>query len=286
MTDLDTNAAISVRGTIAWPVAEYTTRIQNTLKGSGSSGTLVNSGGGAYVYTFNDSNDTLPLGSTDTFAVAFESRRTFSHAGVTYNQGLENNARTLFTLDGSDPVDRRAVVNEESCLKCHSDIRAHGEQRQGVEYCLFCHNTLGTDESRRPSNLTPESINLKDMLHKIHSGEELDNGVVIYGFGNTANDFSDVRFPGLRQDCEICHDEGAYYLPLSEDALPTVITKASVVVNTILPERAACVSCHDSVAANLHAVLNSDTVNGVESCDVCHGDGAEFSAEEVHQLAP
>lgn len=290
VADLNTNTQLSVNGTIAYPVSDYSTYNRNIFKGNGASGTLVNNGDGSYTYTFNDPNDTLPLGSTDTFAVALEGRWTFTHDGVNYQQGTDSNARTIFTLDGSTPVERRTSVLEESCNACHGEIRAHGQQRIGVDYCLMCHHVKTTDEVRRDPvnpNSDPETVNFKDMLHRIHRGEELESDYTVYGFGNVAHDFTHILFPGDLRQCTICHDTDAYNLPTAPEAQPTMITEnGGQPVQTILPQTAACTSCHDSLAAQLHAVINSDVIGGAESCEVCHGTEAEFAVESVHDLGP
>lgn len=288
ITNLESNAAISLSGVIAWPVEEYTTRVQNTIQGSGESGTLVNNGGGAYTYTFASA---LPLGSQDTFAMALQSRVTFTHDGASFSQGLEDNQRFIFTLGAKAPVERRAIADEESCKVCHVEVRFHGEQRVGVDFCVMCHTTLQTDETRRDPALgmdaDPETVNFKDMIHAIHRGEDLEDDYTVYGFGNVAHDFTEVRFPAMESQCIICHTEGAYNLPTPPEALPTVITEnGGQPVLTKLPQSAACNSCHDSFAAVLHAALNSDLIGGAESCEVCHGPEAQFAVEEVHAMTP
>lgn len=288
ITNLESNTAISLSGIIAWPVEEYTTRLQNTIQGTGETGTLVNNGGGAYTYTFASA---LPLGSTDTFAMALQSRITFTHDSASFSQGLENNQRFIFTLDASEPVERRAIADEAACNACHVEIRFHGEQRVGLDYCLMCHTTLQTDETRRDPALgvdaDPETVNMKDMIHAIHRGEELEDDYTVYGFGNIAHDFTEIRFPGNESQCTICHVADASNLPTPAEALPTVITEnGGQPVLTKLPQSASCNSCHDSFAAVLHAALNSDLVGGDESCEVCHGAESEFSVEEVHKLTP
>lgn len=288
ITNLQSDANISLSGVIAWPVQEYTQRIQNTFKGSGATGTLVNNGGGSYTYTFGSS---LPVGSTDTFAMALQSRRNFTHDGVTYQQGVENNARFIFTLDAkAAPVERRQSVLEANCQKCHSEVRAHGEQRVGVDFCVMCHTVLQTDETRRDPvapTTKPETVNFKDMIHAIHRGEDLEQDFTVYGFGNIAHDFTEVRFPGDLSQCAICHKTGANGLPTPPEALPTTITEnGGQPVRTVLPQTAACTSCHDGFAPVLHAALNSDLVGGAESCEVCHGTSSTFAVDLVHKQTP
>jgi OmcA/MtrC family decaheme c-type cytochrome len=47
---------------------------------------------------------------------------------------------------------------------------------------------------------------------------------------------------------------------------------------------ANCGSCHDTPIASTHFQIN--TLNGVESCDVCHGDGRFMDPVELHIPAP
>jgi DnaJ-class molecular chaperone len=53
------------------------------------------------------------------------------------------------------------------------------------------------------------------------------------------------------------------------------------VVSSVLPATSVCTACHDSQAVSGHAELQT-TAGGVETCEVCHGTGREFSAVEVH----
>ncbi|MBI5094567.1 MAG: OmcA/MtrC family decaheme c-type cytochrome [Candidatus Hydrogenedentes bacterium] len=276
ITDLSTLSRLAIN--CAWPAAEYTTQKSETLAGGAVTGTLVNNGGGAYDYTFTAE---LPATSSDTFAVALEGRRNFTFRGATYRQGPSSNGLTYFTIDGSDPVARRQIVDDEKCNKCHKDLHLHGANRMGVDYCAFCHKPDGTDISRRPAGSTPESIHFKTMIHKIHTGENLSEAFEIYGFGGTAIGFNEVRFPGDRSQCTVCHVTNSTNLPVPDVSLPTVAT----VDNEIQPTRAACNSCHDSLAANIHALLQT-SADGVESCEVCHGTAAEYAVAIVHKQTP
>lgn len=281
LADLDIVAA-----TIAYPVPEYQAWVRETIASGfgGPDGMLTNNGDGSYVYTFAA---VLPNGSTDTFAVAMEGRRQFAFRGETQTQGTSTNGMVMFTLDSSPESDRREVVSEAKCATCHEEIRAHGELRTGVSYCVMCHNPNTTDEDRRPlAELPPVTVNFKDMIHRIHSGEDLDQEYTVYGFGGTPHDFHHVRFPGLKQECSICHEDDTTSIPLSADALSTVITQDNgmTFVDEILPTRAACTSCHDTNFADAHAL--GQTVGAVETCAVCHSDSDNLSVALVHALAP
>ena len=251
---------------VAWPAPEYETYKSEGIRGSRPApGTVVNatSPTGEYSYVFAAK---LPLDPGLTFGIAMTGRVAFTVDEEEHEAGLSDNSLQFFTIDGSEPQPRREVVDDAQCAKCHGGtIRFHGEQRLGVGVCVMCHNTnLG-------------EFNFKDMLHKWHTGEELS--APFHGA-------EEVRFPGLRQECSICHGANSVDLPLAPEALPTVITNEDDSVTTILPERAACVSCHDSLMANIHASLNTDAGAGVETCAVCHGAGADFAVSAVHALEP
>lgn len=252
----------------------------------------MNNGGGAYTYTFAE---TLPMGSDLTYAVAFEGRRPYVDLDdpmmPTLEQGTSSNAQMLFTVDGSMPELRRDVVAEENCNVCHKEIRAHGELRTGVNFCVMCHNANATDEDQRPmGELPPQTIHFKRMIHAVHMGEELDDDFVVYGFGMNEHNFKEeIRFPGLRQECHICHLEDTEILPLPDEALSTMIvqeTGGPVLVEEILPTRSACTGCHNGALTELHTLLNTDLGTGQETCIVCHGEGKEFDVHEVHELGP
>ena len=269
--------------TIAYPAPEYEIAMREPIVGGGGPrGTLVANMDGSFSYTFSLLLPDLP---DETFAVAMDGRVSFSFRGQNYNQGTSSNAYSLFTLDGSAPTARRAIVNEENCNQCHDEIRFHGESRVGVNLCVMCHNVNATDVARRPADaLPPESINFKDLIHSIHRGVDLANDFTVYGFGNVPHHFSDVRFPGRLESCNICHLPGTEQVPVAQEALSTMVTHNGELIREVLPERAACTSCHDHLVTNVHAILA--TSNGVESCATCHGSGSSFSVDWVHQLRP
>lgn len=275
----------TVAATLAYPASDYETAVRETIFSSGTpAATLVNLGSGVYEYTFEAE---VPTGSPDTFAVAMEGRRDFEFRGDTFRQGTSTNGQTFFTVDASTPLPRREVVDNSKCNMCHDDLRTHGDLRTGTNLCVMCHNPNATDESRRPADqLPPVTINFKDMIHRIHSGEDLEQDYTVYGFGNTPHNFNEKLFPGLRQECTICHIEDTQTIPLPSETISTLITQDSgaTLIDEILPTRAACISCHDSTAADTHALLQTSGTS--ESCAVCHGNDDELSVLNVHALEP
>ena len=256
---------------LAYPAPEFEFREDVNFVGTGDPplAGYVNHGGGDYSYTF----DAEVPDNYGTYAVAMQGRVTFAFDGTSYRRGVLSNGYTEFTLDGSDPEPRRAVVDNAACSKCHGEVRGHGGQRLGVEVCLMCHNTTLSEEG--------VSVNFKDMIHHVHTGVELNRP---YTVGNA--DFTKVRFPGDRRQCTICHFPGTYGVPLPEEAASTLIENEDESITEILPTRAACNSCHDHLFSDLHAVLMTDTEQGVETCSVCHGEGRSEAVQDVHQLNP
>lgn len=273
-----------VGATYAYPATDYETYASETIFGAGATGTLASSTSptGQYDFTFASK---LPVGTDYTFAVALEGRRNFFHDGRTERQGTATNGLTYFTLNGGTPRMRRSVIDEASCNKCHGEVRMHGDLRVGADYCVMCHNPNETDEARRPAEaMPPSTINFKDMIHFIHSGENLEHGYVAYGRGGPV-DFSHVRFPTDRRNCTICHADGGQLLPVADEALPTVISQEGDILSIIDPIRAACTSCHDTEEVDAHAIINTSPA-GVESCVVCHGEGSGVAVSFVHDTGP
>jgi OmcA/MtrC family decaheme c-type cytochrome len=117
------------------------------------------------------------------------------------------------------------------------------------------------------------------MVHKIHTGAQLTSDYTIYGYRGSVNNFNGVTFPGDRRDCEKCHVNGSEELPLSSNLLPVVTPRDYI--TTTPPTTAACLGCHTEKSAAAHANTNTNAVFG-ESCDVCHGPGAQFSVDQTH----
>jgi len=277
--------------------------IAPTAVGGGASGTLTGPDvDGVFTYVSSAANS-LPATAAGTWRVGIEGRRTVSltvptgHAAVSANEALQN-AVLDFSVDGSMPQGRRQVVDITNCQSCHGTFSQgfsiHGNLRNQTEYCVVCHNPSNTDYAARKgkANADPndETINLKHMIHKIHTGNMLEHApYVIYGFGSSANDFSDVEYPGDRRDCAACHKGNTFLLPLPDDVHPTLLTQVNgpneTVTGSVPPIQSACLACHDSDVAAAHAETNT-TGAGVEACEVCHGEGADFAVSAVHATGP
>lgn len=238
-------------------------------------------GGGPFTYTFEAA---LPDDATGRWAIGLEGYQNATLlAGTEQERTLRDageNDVLYFTVNGGPTDARRAVVSQQKCDSCHLSLTFHGDNRNAVEHCVLCHNPQTTDVRRRPEDAgAPEGVNFKDMIHKIHTGEHLTNDLTIYGFGGRPHNYNEVVFPNDLANCSSCHIDGTERLPLPEGALASVAPRD--LIDPAPPATAACLSCHTRVPAAAHADLNISPNFG-ESCDVCHGEGAEFSVEKVH----
>jgi OmcA/MtrC family decaheme c-type cytochrome len=268
-----------------------------TIVGGGASGMLSGpDGAGVFTYTTTVANG-IPAGGAGSWRVGLEARRPVTVNGQSVNESIQNVVRD-FSVDGSPVVPRRTVVEQAKCAACHGvfsqDFSIHGGLRNQTDHCVICHNPSMSDFAQRVTvagaDPLTQPIDLKHLLHKLHTGDDLEGApYVVYGFGGSAHDFSEIRFPGNRADCEQCHAEGTQLLPLPAGVAPTRQTEIDggmeTLVGTIPPIQDACLSCHDGESAALHAQLNT-TPGGVEACATCHGEGAAFAVSVVHASAP
>jgi OmcA/MtrC family decaheme c-type cytochrome len=240
------------------------------------------SNNGIVNYTFTRG---IPEDAKGSFTVGVEGYRNVTvQPGTTKEVSVRDvgfNQLVAVAVTDTAPVARRQVVTQDACNSCHGSIALHGTFRQNVQYCVMCHNANWDDRARRPADKLPvESIHMKTMIHKIHTGEDLESDFTIYGFGTPppAINFNEVTYPGDRRNCEKCHIAETQQLPLPKGVLPSVAPRDYI--NPMPPTTAACLSCHTSQDAASHALLNTSTLG--ESCKVCHGTTSEFSVDKVH----
>lgn len=253
---------------------------------------------GTCTYTFAHA---IPANATGTYSIGIEARRAYTILpGTTQEIVTEYGATNKvanFSVDGSKVQAQRTVVTTDQCNQCHFRLSVHGENRNQIEMCVLCHNPSETDSARRPGAVVaadktapPQSVNLTLMIHKIHTGEKMvtdfNTSYTVVGFGGSHNDFSDVRYPAMSPNgttgdtakCAMCHVNGSELnLPVG---LNNVVDPQGL-LNPAPATTSACTACHQQKSAVAHAVLSTDARFG-ESCDVCHGSGAEFDVDKVH----
>ena len=312
--------------TIAGPTSEFniqdyngdglkTPGAENVLRENVAQGSIGPDSSGNFAYTFNG---IIPPNATGTYAVGIEGRieRTVGGNNRVLVEEVEEAGRNVvfyFPVTDTAPKPRRLVVSNtienELCYSCHGefskDFSIHGNLRNNTEYCVLCHNPSADDIPFRtvPEGMTDftTAIDFKNMIHKIHTGEDIANKpYIIVGFFGSINDFSELRFPGDRRDCEACH------LPDTNLLVPGMgVLGASVrsttdreilgvgtgveVVDTFLtsPVISVCTSCHDDVGVTESgdALTGANHPGGARTegeCVACHGVGAPVSVSDVH----
>ena len=237
--------------------------------------------GGNWIFNFDSR---LPVDSVGSFTIGVEGRLSaVINEGEPDEFGFNDQMQNFiepFAVTDTAPVSRRMVVDDAKCESCHSNLSLHGSNRHDAGgYCQTCHMPSATDAAVRPAGTgEPQSIDFRYMIHKIHRGQELENGYVVYGYRSSLHDFSHVEYVGDLRNCEGCHDDGTYQLPLPT-GLESVVTPQAL-WSPMLPETASCLSCHDSDAAAVHADSNSTDLG--EACSACHGVGKTYSVDAVH----
>jgi OmcA/MtrC family decaheme c-type cytochrome len=251
---------------------------------------------GTCMYSFKHS---IPANATGTYSIGIEARCTeVLLPGTTVEQTVTYGAANKvisFSVDGSKLQPRRAVVATSNCNGCHVALSLHGGLRNQTEYCVLCHNPSNTDAARRPMAvvaadrlLPPQGINFNLLIHRIHTGENLqaDNkSYTVVGFGGSHNDFTDVRFPAMSptgapgdtRNCAMCHANASEQnLPLGKNA----VMDPQGPINPVQAITAACTGCHVQIATASHALTQTSVLG--EACTTCHSPDDTFSVGKVH----
>lgn len=248
-----------------------------------SGGTLAyNSAGGYYTYTFNtDITDT-----SKTNGVVFEPALTHrigiqlsytdsDAAAVKVNPYYDFTVVNSKSVKISDAAKTRLMADVNNCNTCHKQLALHGGGRVDVQYCVMCHNPGTVDPE------SGESLDLKQMVHRIHAGRRLKaEGIAykIWGYQNAEHDYSHAGFPQDLRNCSKCHSEST--------ATPQGDNWKSK------PSKEACLTCHistDTAATDdwfdLHVTtlkLGTSAATMDNNCNSCHGAGKTWSAEQMH----
>lgn len=270
---------------------------------------------GNFTYTFNG---IIPNNASGTYAVGIEGRieREVGGENLILFETVEEAGRNVvryFSVTDPVPVPRRIVVDnnteDQLCNSCHGtfskDFSVHGNLRNNTEYCVLCHNPSADDIDVRPvpegGTAVTAAIDFKEMIHKIHTGEELAiKPYIIFGFMGSENIFSNVLYPGNRSDCAACHLPNTNILNpgmgvLGNGIQASFFREFDIVDDEIdvletfstQPVINACVSCHDNIGVNAagDALTGEGHAAGPQpesACIDCHIAGNPLGAAEVH----
>ncbi|MCL5023099.1 MAG: OmcA/MtrC family decaheme c-type cytochrome [Nitrospirae bacterium] len=260
-------------------------------------------GDGSFTITFSKA---IPANAAGVAVVGIEGRRPYTISSIhkgTKSVNIGGQAMQFYVdlatgSQATDPgLERRRSVDVNKCIGCHERLSLHGANRvNSIEECVICHNADATDKGQRPSDptTTPDGlkerpIDFKQMIHKIHTGDELNvEPYVIYGFGGSVNDFSGVTFPRDRRDCLGCHIDATpktFGFPLKPGVMGTTVDTGAIPNDDsdnvrIQPMTSVCTSCHDSANTATHAA--DKTSGGVEACLTCHTSGLLLGPDFAH----
>lgn len=230
-----------------------------------------------------------PLLATDqgSFTVGIEACA-FNDAGTRF---CAINPTRAFAVTDPAPVPRRTSVTLAQCNNCHQRLSEHGGTRNNTQHCTVCHGANLTQNVVVPGDggvVVSLAADFKHLIHQAHS---------------------QVEYPSPLNSCQACHTGQSFVPPLSAGVLPTRfdlrqcgnnpdggssnandagVCFAAAVVSTpqyIAPTTSACTSCHGSLAAQAHAMVNT-TSQGVEACAVCHAAARSSATDAVHALTP
>jgi len=187
-------------------------------------------------------------------------------------------------------------------LSCTSSAQCPGAAA-GWEACQDTNGDGIADTCVITVDPTPgASIDFSQMIHAIHLARVRDGfaeranlvdpgHLSFVGFRNTLLSFAEVLFPMDIRNCSKCHvDVGG----TCSASAPCGIGQECVGGTCRnrawhAPSTRVCLSCHDADDSFGHAALMTytDPVSGsvIETCEVCHGRGADFSVAKVHDIA-
>jgi predicted CXXCH cytochrome family protein len=255
-----------------------------------NNGTFTDNGNGSYSYVFAQNLSDASQGPAALAVGPIPYDRSLTHrvsVMIGGHSGATADAFFDFVPDGSPITETRDIVRTGVCLDCHGEFEFHGHggDRLTVENCVTCHN---------PNQIDPhggESLDMTEMIHKIHAGGELasipgpdgivwddpdtdtidesaDNGVyAIWGYRNSKHEWWKAAFPAVLQNCTKCHTgDGA-----DGDNWMNVMS------------RNACGSCHDDIDWATGVGHDGGPMNDDSGCDLCHKDGGGVpSVAEAH----
>ena len=197
--------------------------------------------------------------------------------------GTSNNWELKNFQVGTDTVEKKVATN---CVDCHGDKKGetgmHGLYGWDVDICGSCHDYRrnspdllagaapdgwGASATSGRSNMGFGAAPISRRVHGVHFSHYVNNVKEVHSSWTDA-----IIFPQDVRNCVKCHAESGSWMTN--------------------PGRVPCLGCHDSDGAKAHGLLMTydptpaDPWSGdeQESCGTCHGAGADFSVDKVHNI--
>jgi OmcA/MtrC family decaheme c-type cytochrome len=204
--------------------------------------------------TFTDGELTGQPLLAGTYTVGIEVRKDYDIDGASYRD--VGNGSVDFRFGGASVIEPRQVVTLANCNQCHTELRAHGGNRNDVRNCVLCH-TAGAEDGNNASVAggTPDvTIEFKVMIHKLHNGSNLPS---VLGVGTKVDGTRDYTVTPKPYQVA-----GHSLADFSEVQLPTYPT-----LDAPMPADVG----YDSLTGAQQDV--EDKIRqGAVRCDKCHGD--------------
>ncbi len=235
-----------------------------------TAGDWVDNGDGTYQYTFAQALTDYPAGptydETKSHRIGIEIR---GQAPISSN-GIYD-----FVPAGGDPTFTRDIVDNDTCFACHDRLEFHGGPRTDIAYCVTCHNPYSID-GETVDEAWGGTVDMTEMIHKIHYGVNLEEGYFIIGFRNTLHDYSEVVFPQDPRNCQTCHEESDPNTPEASNW-------------RLVANRVSCGACHDDIDWANGGHPGGFTFTDDTQCLDCHGPDAtinngEAKTDEAHRV--
>jgi OmcA/MtrC family decaheme c-type cytochrome len=254
-------------------------RLRATTEGNGE---FSNNGDGSYRYRFATALNALPesiLAQAETGGLDLNYHPALTHRVAIQFSGGQVPANPDYDFvpatGATDGIFRREIANTASCNSCHDGLAIHGGGRIEMDYCVTCHNPGSTDAN------SGNTVDMKVMIHKIHMGADLPSvqaggEYAIYGFRDSKQDYSGLRYPQDIRLCVNCHagtatggDRDSVFLTSQGDNWAEYSSMA------------ACGSCHDTFDFSRHAGGQEDD----SRCASCHAVGGRAgSIADSHRI--
>lgn len=246
----------------------------------------------------------IPAEANGTAAVTIDGHPAVDIDGV-INRIPVTNIVEYVGIDGNTAVARRSVVEIEKCDDCHKQLSLHGNNRtDNPDVCVTCHNPNATDANRRNAPCTDTlgtddtPIDMKFMIHALHSSGETGVPYDVCGFGNSPHSIL-FEYPGHVENCEGCHIPGTYFPVDPADVHGTTVDGGADLLSpvddrVVSPNTSVCSACHVSALAAEHMRQNGGDFDatkaadstlissGTETCELCHGEGRSADVEVMH----
>jgi len=245
---------------------------------SATSGAFTDNGDGTFSYEFAEALTAYAGGPTfDANAIHRLGVEIRTNRGGFLPENIPaRNAPFDFVPAGGAPLpdNNRLIVDNDTCNACHDNLEFHGEARFDIEYCVTCHNPASIDGDTA-GEAWGGTVDMKQMIHKIHYGAELTEGYFVVGFGGRTIDYSNVEFTQDVRNCTTCHEESDTTTPQASNW-------------RLVANRDSCGSCHDDIDWENGGHGGVSFFDDTQCLD-CHGpnatvNGGAVQTAEAHRL--